>query len=323
MMTSRLPGRLAALALTAAACGTDHAATTAPSHFASAAESPVRNEYLAGVNASLEAGGTPYRVARAEFLVARDPGHAAGQTVFALDRELRLTSRWVPGDSRRAGAGTVLRYAHFAPLMSANAGPAAPRVDATAAVDASFGTWDSRTCTTLDLEKVALPPSVIPSVMLAVPGFTNNPFLADINTLGFLPGSIFDAVLGSGSASNVLGVTFTFIWGANTPGGFVPSDIDGDGRDDTAFKEVWYNDAFRWSRAGGGFDPVDIESVALHENGHTLELGHFGDIFRTDANGKLHVSPRAVMNAAILGRLREPLGTDNAAYCGVFATWPG
>ena len=323
MMTSRPAGLPAALALLAAACGADQAAMTAPSFSESAAQSPTRNGFLDDLNAMLAARGATYRVARAEYVVARHPGHAAGQTVFALDRELRLSPRWVPGDSRRAAPSGVLRYGHFAPLMSANAGPGARRVDATAAVDAAFGTWNSRTCTTLDLQKAALPAGVIPSAMLSVPGFTSNPFLAEINTLGFLPGAIFEAVLGSGSASNVLGVTFTFIWGSNSPGGFVPSDIDGDGRDDTAFKEVWYNDAFRWSLTGGGFDPVDIETVALHEIGHTLELGHFGDIFRTEPNGKLHASPRAVMNAAILSRLREPLGTDNAAYCGVFAAWAG
>jgi hypothetical protein len=28
------------------------------------------------------------------------------------------------------------------------------------------------------------------------------------------------------------------------------------------------------------------------------------------------------MNAAILGTLRQPLGTDNSAYCGNWAQWP-
>ena len=44
----------------------------------------------------------------------------------------------------------------------------------------------------------------------------------------------------------------------------------------------------------------DIETVALHEAGHGLSQGHFGKAFRTVKNGKLHFSPRAVMNAAIL-----------------------
>lgn len=319
-MIPRFSGRLAPLAVLVAACGTDQAATTGPNLSQTAAETSALNPYLVGVNDKLAARGATYRVERAEYLVASDPGLAAGQTVFAINREKRLDSRWVPGDPRRATEGNVIRYAHFAPFMSANAGPS--RANATPAIDASFRTWDAQICTTLDLEKVTLPGGVLPSNILGLPGFTNDPFMADINTIGFLPGAVVDAVLGPGSASNVLGVTFTFVWGTNTPDGFVPSDVDADGRDDTAFKEVWYNDAFVWSLNGGGFNPVDIETVALHENGHALELGHFGDIFLTNANGKLHVSPRAVMNAAILGRLRAPLGTDNAAYCGVFANWP-
>ena len=322
-MLPRFPRQLAPLALVAAACATDQTNITGPGLALSAADVPALNAYLVAVNHALDANGANYRVARAEYLVAREPGDPAGQTVFAIEREMRLDSRWVPGDPRRATSGNVIRYAHFAPLMWANAGTGTARVNATPAVEASFRTWDSRTCTTLDLQRVTLPGTVLPSSMLAVAGFTNNPLLADINTLGFLPGSIFDAVLGPGASTNVLGATFTFVWGTNTAAGFEPSDIDEDGRDDTAFKEVWYNDTFAWALSGGGIDPVDIETVALHENGHALELGHFGALFRTDANGKVHSSPRAVMNAAVLGRLRAPLGTDVAAYCGTFASWPG
>jgi hypothetical protein len=37
--------------------------------------------------------------------------------------------------------------------------------------------------------------------------------------------------------------------------------------------------------------------VALHENGHALGLGHYGKVFVTTNNAKLHIAPRAVMNA--------------------------
>ena len=35
-----------------------------------------------------------------------------------------------------------------------------------------------------------------------------------------------------------------------------------------------------------------IETVTMHENGHALELGHFGKIFGTDANRKVYFAPR-------------------------------
>ena len=104
----------------------------------------------------------------------------------------------------------------------------------------------------------------------------------------------------------MLGVTFTFTW-------IAAPDV-------VALKEVWYNDDFTWSNDGSG--GIDIESVALHENGHALGFGHFGRIFITNGNGKLHVAPRAVMNASYLGPVREPLGTDKASFNNVYGNWP-
>jgi len=315
-MRLRTTGLLAPLALFAAACGSE-SGTTEPDLARTAAAPEVINPYLAEANQKLAAQGVNYRVDRAEYVVSGTGEEAAGRTVFADNRTLRLTSRWVPGDERRVNPGPGLTYAHFQGFMESASG-----FDATPAIDASFDTWEALSCSTLELTKEILPGNVFPSGILSLgPSFLNNPQLVDINTVGFLPGAIFDLVLGAGASDNVLGVTFTFVWGTNTPDGFVPSDVDGNGRDDTAFKEVWYNDDFAWT-LNGSVNPYDVETVALHENGHALEIGHFGSIFRTEANGKLHVSPRAVMNAAIVGRLRTPLGTDQASYCGNFAAWP-
>ena len=66
----------------------------------------------------------------------------------------------------------------------------------------------------------------------------------------------------------------------------------------------------------------DIETVALHEAGHGLSQGHFGKKFRTDKNGKIHFSPRAVMNASYSGIQTEILKTDNAGHCSIWANWP-
>jgi len=84
---------------------------------------------------------------------------------------------------------------------------------------------------------------------------------------------------------------------------------------------VWYNDNFLWT-TNANAPGTDIETVALHENGHALGFGHFGKIFITNNNNKLHVAPRAVMNAIILGALRDPLGTDNASFSSVYGNWP-
>ena len=129
------------------------------------------------------------------------------------------------------------------------------------------------------------------------------------------------------SSTNTVGVTVTFSFiqvGPNgqpildSNGNTIPTDIDRDGRFDTAFKEIWFNDALPYS-TNGAAGSIDIESAALHEVGHAFELGHFGKIAGDPKTGKLHVSPRAVMNAAIVGVQRTLLGTDKAAFCGTYA----
>lgn len=285
---------------------------------------------LKEINEKLSERGANIAVARAEYVLAANTSgpliQEANHTIFADDRQLRLDTRWVPGDARRSADGNNITFLNYTPFMPANFGTDS-QLDGEGAIDASFATWDEVQCSGLDLVK-RVDTGVFPSAVLTSGGVPGDPFVADVVTLGFLPGLFFDLVLGPGASQNVLGVTFTSVFGTNTPGGFVPSDIDNDGRNDTAFKEVWYNDAFEWTTDASG-SGTDIETVALHENGHALELGHFGKIHATFNNGKgnnragrLHVSPRAVMNAVILSTLRQPLGSDNASYCGNFGSWP-
>lgn len=335
MHSLRLPTLALIAAVAVAGCDTETVSPTptAPPEAASfavradrALSLQLRAHSLDAMNASLAGDGAGFAVARAEYVLAGNaPPQLAQNTnhvVFASNRTLRLSSRWVPGDTRRNADGNRITHIAWDPWMIANWGTATA-FDANAPVDASLETWEAVTCTSLDLV-LFQPTNANPSGILG-----GNPFLADISTVGFLPGFVFDVFLGEDASQYVLGVTFTFVWGHfDGDGNFHPSDIDGDGRNDTAFKEVWYNDAFEWSTDGAP-GTEDVETVALHENGHALELGHFGDIHATwnkgrgnDRPGTLHVSPRAVMNAVILGTLREPLGTDNAAYCSNFGSWP-
>jgi len=314
MRLTRLGG--CAAILLAASCSSESVTPeSAPNLSASAAveDGPVSAQ-LARINDSLAALGLNIAVQKAEFVLAPGaPLPASGQIVFANDRAKRLTSRWVSNDARRAADGSRLTFMSVTPFMPANGAG-----NAEGAIDASFETWNDMTCTTLDIVKRPWNGGN-PSAILSFGGLPAvSVFSADIVTMGFLPGFIFDAVLGPGASSSVLGVTFTFVF-LESAGG-PESDIDGDGRTDTALKEIWYNNDFDWTLSGLGND-IDVETVALHENGHAFELGHYGRIFGTLGNLKLHVSPRAVMNAVILGTLRSPKGSDNAGYCGNFAEW--
>ncbi len=268
-------------------------------------------EYLQRLNEELAAAGANYAVHSVEWITG-DGSDEAGQTVFANDRQKRLTNQWVPNDARRFADGDKITHMIYEPFEPANYGTAA-QIPSAPSIDASFDTWENVQCSKLDLEKRA-DTGVFPSAIF----IGGDPFVADVVTLGFLPGFFFDLVLGPGASSSVLGVTFSFIWIDVATGD--PTDVNSDGYADTALKEVWYNDAFLWTVDDN--PGVDIETVAFHENGHALGLGHFGKVSVGNSNGKLHVSPRAAMNAFILGVQRDPLGTDNASYCSIYANWP-
>ncbi len=176
-------------------------------------------------------------------------------------------------------------------------------------------TWDvGTTCSALPINKVA-DTGADPDFVDGILGFGNfgNPFLADITNAGWLPKGFFDAVI-TGGGDFILGVTFTFIFIASN----VPTDINGDRFLDTAFKEVYYNNNFAW-----GVDAnFDVETVALHENGHSLEQDHLGIIFRTIPNLRIHFAPRAVMNAAYSGLQQDLTDSDLAGHCTMFGGWP-
>lgn len=266
-------------------------------------EEAVYSEHLAQINQDLaDRGVTEYELVMAETITMSGDGEfQAGQTIFANDRTLRLAAQWVPGDERRNADGNKLTHLVFSPFATANG-----TIDAEPHIDASFETWNNLMSNSgPEIVKVA-DTGVNPSALLTIGGAPGNPFVADIVTLGFLPGSIFDAVLGPGASNSVLGVAFTFNW---------------TGTNEVALKEVWYNNRFAWATDGRP-GAIDIETVALHENGHALGMGHFGKLSITNSNGKLHVSPRAVMNASYLGPVRTPLGTDQASYNSIYGNWP-
>ena len=275
-------------------------------------------ERMTAINEALAAAGYAVRVQKAELSLADNAPADAAAVVFANDRRLRLTSRWVPGDTRREADGNNITYLADQTFRMAN-GASGP-INSEPAVDTAFGTWDGVTCSNLDIVKRAdTEPN--PNFILALFGLadinTAEPFAADITTTGFLPGFVFDLLAEDGSQF-ILGVTWTLVFVTDDE----PTDVDNNGFADTGLKEIWYNNAFTWTDTGQG--GTDIETVALHENGHAVELGHFGRVHATFSphGGRLHVSPRAVMNAFILGTLRQTLGTDVAAYCGIFGAWP-
>ena len=246
--------------------------------------------------------------------------------------------RWVAGDPRRApgSAANGIDITHLidGTYQGGAAGvPAHIPVGTDVAIRTSMATWDADKA----LKKLALPENSDPTAFdptifdeffpgtgdqAALAGF---PFFADIVNAGWYPLAYFDAVVGGGPGSGcgVLAFSVTFIFGSGSP--FVPSDINGDNYLDTALNEVYYNDDFgdplspclagipNSTQPWGiniGLPGVDVETVALHENGHSLGIGHFGP------------PPDAVLNPIYAGIRQSPFPADHAGMAAVYGGWP-
>lgn len=219
----------------------------------------------------------------------------------ASSRLHRQPFRWVAGDWRREADGTNLTYLVDLSdgLGSSGLTPAA----AEGAVDRAMATWGADSC----LQKLALvkrkgdgsDPDIFDSRFGY--GDFGNYRAADVVHAGWLPPDFFERVTGPGGGQSVVALSATFIY-VDRDG--QPTDFDGDGYLDTAHSEIYYNQGFSW------LGTIDAESVALHEVGHALGIGHMGP------------PPTAVMNPVYGGAQTSLLPLDHAALCSVWGSWP-
>ncbi len=251
------------------------------------------------INANLEAAGLNYRAEYAEILTTNDVSEAAVMRFFNDRGNKQLPADFVPGDTRRGWSSpdaNTLTWTRDA-QNTLDVSPAAQ----SAAVANAMATWESQKCSALGLTGGDI--AAITGVLLGQSGPT-----ADVMHNGFYPAGLF------GPSTLAVTVTFIFINPDTSP-----TDINGDGLPDTAFREIYYNDGFGWATGGGN---IDIETVALHEAGHGLSQAHFGTAFLDSGGGKLHFAPRAVMNAAYSGIQHDIKGTDKGGHCSLWGDWP-
>jgi len=234
--------------------------------------------------------------------------------------------RWVPNDPRRLADGD-----HITHLIATNRATTASGLTAaqtTAAIGRALGTWGVNP----SLDNVTLVERQYPGGDVTIfdelidDAFRTrfddfrredgNPFVADIVNAGWLPRAYFETAGGPGGGRGILAFSVSFIF-TNDDGS--PTDINGDNRLDTALNEVYYNDTFGDPRDDRSGNPwgieiplpgIDVETVALHENGHSLGVGHFGP------------PPDAVMNPVYAGVRQEPLNPDESAMTTIFSNWP-
>lgn len=281
---------------------------------------PQALQMIEQINARLEAGGSPLRLTQADFFTL-----GRGVNSFRL---LRIGSRWTYSN---------LTYTFDESDYTVDV----PASETDAALTSAYDSWDNIANTTLSLARVAddggnhdildaivlngagqcvdIVDTTSPNLVAYNPvtgGLSLNPE-ADIVVGGWLPSAYFSNCMGSAS---ILGVT----WGFSIAG-----DSNGDNYPDHVYVEQYYNEGFQWTTTDAVYlsftAPTDIESVAVHENGHALGLDHFGgpnpnQPFVLQPNGKVF-DPEAVMNAFYLGGedKRTPRGPDQAALRTLFA----
>lgn len=253
-------------------------------------------DFLADANAQLASLGYDFAIEQIDcFMIGQGrPSVRVHQQPF----------RWVPNDQRRLAAGNDMTY--IVDLSMAATGSGVGALAAEAAMDRAVATWQADSC----LSKVALIKRADPGTDITVFDFLiggppyelGNPFEGDVVYAGFFPGGppFFDV------DNETVGFSVTAIFRDEFQN---PTDVDGDNYLDTAFSEVYFNDALMW---GIGAPPpaFDIETGALHESGHSLGIGHFGP------------PPDAVMNPVYSGLRQELFSIDHAGMCTVWEAWP-
>jgi len=260
------------------------------------------------MNDQFAVGGENFRVEKVEFSTYDE----IGPTVYANDRQQQLGSHWVPYAPNRYGVRDIYWL-----IDQVDTCGDVPWPDAYAAIVMAVNMWNTVPCA--DIPLVQIPDFGMDwGVVQCLLGFGGTcGWLADLTHAGWLPGAFFDVIGGPGGSDVILGVTYTFIWVDDITG--EPTDMDNNGKNDVAFREIYENDKFNW---GIDIRYFDIETVIAHEVGHGLSLGHFGKIFRDAGTDHLQFAPRALMNAIYFDILHELLGTDNASFCSIWSSWP-
>lgn len=261
---------------------------------------------MAAANAQLRALGLNVSVEEVEFFTFGE-----GRP---LNRAHQSGNRRVPGDPRRNADGNNITY--LVDLSDGNTASGLSAANTEIGIDRAMASWAADKC----MANLVKRPDTgeDPDIFDALQGYGSfgTPFLADIVEGGWLPRAFFES-LAPGGGRGIVAVTLTFNF--NDPVTGQPTDIDGDNYLDTAFTEVYYNDNFgdpngdrpanKWG-LDVALPRVDVETVSVHENGHSLELGHFGP------------PPTSVMNPRYAGILQDLRPIDHAGICAVWGSWP-
>ena len=278
---------------------------------------------LAALQARLHSAGVTNVAIDSADLLLSDPSWAGvvPDELFANKYGHLLQSQFVEDDPRRGSPSNTIRYLvdqSDGEALSRNAaGDVFTLANATTEpqIDAAMAVWSTVGCNGPGIAKVednGEDPDLMDGLLLGDASLVGTPF-ADVTHAGWLAPAFFDALMEFGSSRIVaMDITFVFVDAAGNP-----TDVDGDGRKDVAFKELYYNGRLPWGVDGDRFY-FDILTVAIHESGHAFGLGHFGKVIHSAQRGG-QFAPRAIMNPVYPGVDRRIYGTDYGSFCQIWA----
>ena len=285
------------------------------------------------LNSRITEMGLPFSVSTMHLLGS---GEAMGRTVIASNHgNKQLSGDWSPYDPYRGGRSNL--------TFVIDTFDTTPDIELDQQFDdVRYGLqiWADQNCADLEINEIPIGTfsADLGAVQYVIGGGLAGGSLetvelgssfgaVDIVHGGFLPLWFFDVVAcgvpGSGCGSDILGVNFTVVW-SDPNIGLPPQDSDGNGREDVAFRESYYNSSFKWVSGDGGergSGEFNFPWVAIHESGHALSRGHFGDVSIHHKKG-LTASPKAIMNAIYGGPTSGLAGPDVGGHCSDWAAWP-
>jgi hypothetical protein len=244
--------------------------------------------------------------------------------------------QWVENDQRRVPVdGLTLTYT----IDQTELPPGISWEDTEAAIESAVATFNQAQCAKdFELVRVDSGPNAELGVFQHMFGFGGSPVTrADITFAGWLPDSFMDAVEMPGSKGLTVPAAFdaadgSVVWGYDV---FDPTreytDVNNDRKLDVAAMEIYFNAEVNYviddDELGNTLFYIDLESIVLHELGHALGMDHFGRaeiILDEDGNFVdvvLNRNSVPMMNTNNFFINRELTGSDNASFCGTYASW--